>query len=86
MLQVSYKYITFWQNNSRKCVIDLILKSSFFLFLFTNFLKKCIIITITRGERKRSFMADILKELEDRGYVEQLTHENELRNLLKKEG
>ena len=30
-------------------------------------------------------MADILKELEDRGYVEQLTHENELRNLLKKE-
>lgn len=30
-------------------------------------------------------MADILKELEDRGYVEQLTHEEEMRELLKKE-
>ncbi len=28
-------------------------------------------------------MTDILKELEDRGYVEQLTHENEMRELLK---
>lgn len=30
-------------------------------------------------------MTDILKELEDRGYVEQITHEKELRELLKKE-
>lgn len=30
-------------------------------------------------------MADILKELEDRGYIEQLTHESEIRELLKKE-
>lgn len=30
-------------------------------------------------------MIDILKELQDRGYVEQLTHENEMRELLKKE-
>ena len=30
-------------------------------------------------------MEDILKELEDRGYIEQLTHEKEIRELLKKE-
>lgn len=30
-------------------------------------------------------MTDILKELEDRGYIEQLTHEKEIRELLKKE-
>lgn len=30
-------------------------------------------------------MTDILKELEDRGYIEQLTHEKEMRELLKKE-
>ena len=30
-------------------------------------------------------MTDILKELEDRGYVEQLTHEEEMREILKKE-
>ncbi len=30
-------------------------------------------------------MADILKELEERGYVEQLTHEKEMRELLNKE-
>ena len=31
-------------------------------------------------------MADVLQELENRGYVEQLTHEEEIRELLKKEG
>ena len=30
-------------------------------------------------------MIDILKELENRGYIEQLTHEEEMRELLKKE-
>lgn len=30
-------------------------------------------------------MTDVLKELEERGYIEQLTHEQELRELLKKE-
>ena len=30
-------------------------------------------------------MSDILKELQDRGYIEQLTHEKEMRELLKKE-
>ena len=30
-------------------------------------------------------MTDILKELEDRGYVEQLTHEDEMRELLKRQ-
>ncbi len=30
-------------------------------------------------------MTDILKELEDRGYIEQLTHEKEMRELLQKE-
>ena len=30
-------------------------------------------------------MTDIIKELEDRGYIEQLTHENEMRELFKKE-
>lgn len=30
-------------------------------------------------------MADVLKELQDRGYVEQLTHENEIREILEKE-
>lgn len=30
-------------------------------------------------------MTDILKELEDRGYIEQLTHRDEMRELLKKE-
>ena len=30
-------------------------------------------------------MADIIKELEDRGYIEQLTHEAEIRELFKKE-
>ena len=30
-------------------------------------------------------MTDIIKELEDRGYIEQLTHENEMRELFQKE-
>ena len=30
-------------------------------------------------------MTDIIKELEDRGYIEQLTHEAEIRELFKKE-
>lgn len=30
-------------------------------------------------------MTDIIKELEDRGYIEQLTHENEIRKLFQKE-
>ena len=30
-------------------------------------------------------MADVLKELQDRGYIEQLTHENEIREILEKE-
>lgn len=30
-------------------------------------------------------MSDVLRELEDRGYIEQITHEDELRELLKKE-
>ena len=30
-------------------------------------------------------MTDIIKELEDRGYIEQLTHEDEIRKLFQKE-
>ena len=30
-------------------------------------------------------MTDIIKELENRGYIEQMTHENELRELFSKE-
>ena len=30
-------------------------------------------------------MADIIKELQDRGYIEQLTHENEMKELFSKE-
>ena len=30
-------------------------------------------------------MADIIKELQDRGYIEQLTHEKEMRELFQKE-
>ena len=30
-------------------------------------------------------MTDIIKELEDRGYIEQLTHEKEMRELFQKE-
>ena len=30
-------------------------------------------------------MTDIIKELEDRGYIDQLTHEAEIRELFKKE-
>ena len=30
-------------------------------------------------------MTDIIKELEERGYIEQLTHEKEMRELFQKE-
>ena len=30
-------------------------------------------------------MTDIIKELEERGYIEQLTHEEEIRKLFQKE-